>query len=430
MEDSKAFSGKYNQFSDQAWVKQLRLLICQRLAQILFLQLIYERIKDSNRTRNGVSDQIFILSNNKEIWEKLLSLLAVKGDVNPNEDLSSLSEILTKINVVNHDTFLGKFIEQYQLEWYRFFSDYLLSYVKRNTGGTNIFDKVRDKIYLFAEKSKMGIEEEIESISQKDIEETINFISNQRREWKIANNLAEKIVRNFDFFTSDKDISNVINILDSRIDKINKLLQSQKIEFKNNFIDLENSYKEKEEELKKQVEANIQTIKENFEGQAGRIGMEKAFRTASSRIRKGRRWAFVGFILGLVLLFSVGCFLLFSNLDSVNEQGHWSVQELVHTAGRYLAVAAIVWWTWFIAKRFSQLVKIEEDYAFKETMVLSYKGYHEEVGDNEELCRELLQLTIKMFAENPTRLLEKRECALPVQELVTIITDSLKASKK
>lgn len=430
MEDSKAASRNYDQFSDQAWVKHLRLLVCQRLAQILFFQLICERIRNSNRIRNGVSDQIFILSNNKEIWEKLLSFLAAKEDINPNADLLNLGEILTKINVVNSDTSLGKFIEQYQLEWYRFFSDYLLSYVKRNTGGTNIFDKVRDKIYLFAEKSKMGIEEEIESISQKDIEETINFISNKRREWKIANNLAEKIVRNFDFFTSDKDISNVINILDSRIDKINKLLQSQKIEFKNNFIDLENSYKEKEEELKKQVEANIQTIKENFEGQAGRIGMEKAFRTASSRIRKGRRWAFVGFILGLVLLFSVGCFLLFSNLDSVNEQGHWSVQELVHTAGRYLAVAAIVWWTWFIAKRFSQLVKIEEDYAFKETMVLSYKGYHEEVGGNEELCRELLQLTIKMFAENPTRLLEKRECALPVQELVTIITDSLKASKK
>lgn len=430
MKDFKDFSGKDNQFSGQAWVKQLILLVCQQLAIIVFIQLIYKRIKNSNKISNEISDQIFILSNNKEIWEKLLSFLSVKGDITPNKDLSSLSEILTKTNIVKHDTFLGKFIEQYRVEWYHFFSDYLLSYVKRNTGWANIFDKVKEKIYLFAEKSKMGIEEEVESISQKDIEEIINFILNQKREWKFANSLVEKIVSNFEFFTSNQDISNVINILDSRIDKINELLQTQKIELKNKFIDLENSYKEKEGELKKQVEANIQTIKENFEGQAGRIGMEKAFRTASNRIMKGRRWAFVGFILGLILLFSVGCFLLFSNLDSVNEQGRWSVQELVHTAGRYLAVAAIVWWTWFIAKRFAQLVKIEEDYSFKETMVLSYKGYHEEVEGNEELCRELLQLTIKMFAENPTRLLEKRECALPVQELVTIITDSLKTGKK
>ena len=48
---------------------------------------------------------------------------------------------------------------------------------------------------------------------------------------------------------------------------------------------------------------------------------------------------------------------------------------------------------------------------------MSFVGYKKEVEHDTEMKRELLRTAINSFGENPTRLLNKKECVSPAQEL-------------
>lgn len=409
----------------------LTMMIFQKLLEVEVCKLVCLSSMGSENSRN-ISEASQILFNCIKTWESLwILILSNKVDTIYNS-LIIFEEKLRDIDLINKfPNFIRKKIEEEKDKYNFFIKNELKNIFIKNISEEKLLSELEYEIFPFKRKSRTNIEKYVDSFSKSEKDKIIESIFQNKNKFENVDKLAKSIIRSsYDENLKEEKIPEVVDIFDSRIEKLNKMFQSQQVTFKNKIIDLEESIKNQRDELKKQTEDNIQTLRENLEGQVGRIGMEKALSVASSRIRKSRRLAFAGFIVGLVLLFFVGCSLLFSNSDDINNQMIWSTQNIIHTVGRYIVVATIVWWTWFIAKRVSQLVKIEEDYAFKETIVLFYKGHCEEVADDEFLSRELLQLTIKMFAENPTRLLEKRECALPVQELVTIITDSLKAGKK
>lgn len=409
----------------------LRITIFQRLLEVEVCQSVCRDSLDLEDPRR-ILDLEEILSKCIETWRFILTFIIYNNiNIKIKNELIIFGKILNKINIFNiFPSFVRKYIGEEKNRYIYFLNNELKDILHKNIEKEKSWENIENEIYLFIIKSKNNIKEYVESFSQDEKKKIIKAIYQNQVNLNVANDLVKSIRRIYYDENLEEKYPEVMDIFDSRIEKLNEMFQSQQIAFKNKIIDLEESIKNQRDELKSQTEINIQTLKENFEGQVGNIGMEKALNIASSRIRNSRRLAFIGFILGLILLFLVGCSLLFSNLGDFNDQTIWSANNIIHTLGRYIAVAAIVWWTWFIAKRVSQLVKIEEDYAFKETIVLFYKAHREEVADDESLFRELLQLTIKMFAENPTRLLEKKECALPVQELVEIISGSFKSGRK
>lgn len=432
MKETSNTSEENNDESKCQFVRDsLCMMIFQRLVEVDICSLV---CKSSTRSENfrDIFELDKILIKCKEAWKMLLSLVISKKVSKTNGCLIKFEKILNEINISDKfPDFVKEYIKKEKDRYSYFINNGLSDLLAKDISVEKLSSEIGYKIYSFRENSGNDIEKYVDSFSRNEKDDIIKSAFQNKNQFDSTNNLVKSIMRSYyDGNLKEDENSEMIDVFDSRIEKLNKMSQSQQIIFKNKIIDLEESIKNQRDELKRQTEDTIQTLRENLEGQVGRIGMEKALSVASSRIRKSRRLAFAGFIVGLVLLFFVGCSLLFSNSDDINNQMIWSTQNIIHTVGRYIVVATIVWWTWFIAKRVSQLVKIEEDYAFKETIVLFYKGHCEEVADDEFLSRELLQLTIKMFAENPTRLLEKRECALPVQELVTIITDSLKAGKK
>lgn len=408
----------------------LRITIFQRLLEVEVCQSVCRDSSDLE-DHGRILDLDEILLKCIEAWKFILTLIIHNKNIKIKKELIFFGNILNRINISNvFPGFIRKYIAEEKNRYTYFINNELKDFLRENIENKESWGKIDSEIYLFTIKSKNNIKEYVKSFSQNEKKKIIEAIYQNQVNFNAANDLVKSIRRIYYDGNLEEKYPEVMDIFDSRIEKLNEMFQSQQIAFKNKIIDLEESIKNQRDELKSQTEVNIQTLKENFEGQVGNIGMEKALNMASSRIRTSRRLAFIGFISGLILLFLVGCSLLFSNAGDFNGQMIWSAHNIIHTIGRYIAVAAIVWWTWFIAKRVSQLVKIEEDYAFKETIVLFYKAHREEVADDESLFRELLQLTIKMFAENPTRLLEKKECALPVQELAEIISGSFKSSRK
>lgn len=217
---------------------------------------------------------------------------------------------------------------------------------------------------------------------------------------------------------TSENINTISQIILSKLppnNRYNDILDIYKNE-KAELDSLKKSCHELYSQLENQLSTTQKTIDKQLEG-AAQIGLAQAFLKRQKKLEKSKIIFLLIFFSGLSLIILASLHFV-STFEISTSNNHISIEAIIqHIFIKIYIIIPIVWATWFAARQYANVNKIAEDYAFKTTSAMSFVGYKKEVEHDTEMKRELLRTAINNFGENPTRLLNKKECVSPAQEL-------------
>jgi hypothetical protein len=145
---------------------------------------------------------------------------------------------------------------------------------------------------------------------------------------------------------------------------------------------------------------------------ANKVGLARSFHEKRKELESTWRvWA-VAFVAGILALVWIGWAELLPLLKAGSP-------DPVAVAVRFLLASPIVWFSWFAARQYGHVLRISEDYAFKEAAAMAFAGYRNEMDGDPELLRLLQEAAIRNFGANPAKMLLKRgDAASPIHELM------------
>jgi len=156
---------------------------------------------------------------------------------------------------------------------------------------------------------------------------------------------------------------------------------------------------------------------------ANKVGLARSFRDKRKELeRTWMIWA-GAFVIGIVGLLWIGLAELLPLLKAGSP-------DPVAVAVRFLVASPLVWFSWFAARQYGNVLRVSEDYAFKEAASMAFAGYRNEMGADPEMLKLLQESAIRSFGANPAKMLLKRgDAASPVHELVEKALDKLKPNE-
>lgn len=145
---------------------------------------------------------------------------------------------------------------------------------------------------------------------------------------------------------------------------------------------------------------------------ANKVGLARSFHDKRKELeRTWRVWA-AAFVVGIAALVWLGWAELLPLLKAGSPD---PMAVLV----RFLVAGPIIWFAWFAARQYGHVLRISEDYAFKEAAAMAFTGYRDEMGGDAELLKMLQESAIRTFGANPSKMLLKRgDAASPMHELL------------
>jgi len=162
--------------------------------------------------------------------------------------------------------------------------------------------------------------------------------------------------------------------------------------------------------------AEISNLLEN----ANKVGLAKSFQDKRKNLTMTWIVWSILFVVGIAGLMLVG-FLEILPLVKAPKL------EITELSVRLALVGPLIWLTWFAARQYGHIVRLSEDYAFKEAAAMAFAGYRNEVSNDEELLKMLQENAIRNFGANPSRLLFKKpEPASPVHDALEMVADKTK----
>lgn len=134
---------------------------------------------------------------------------------------------------------------------------------------------------------------------------------------------------------------------------------------------------------------------------ANKVGLARSFQAKRTELTSTwRLWA-VAFMCGILGLLALGVFELLPLLEV-------GALDPLAIISRFLLASPLVWFTWFSARQYGHVLRISEDYAFKEAAAMAFAGYRNEMGMDPEMLKLLQESAIRNFGANPAELLLKR----------------------
>lgn len=152
---------------------------------------------------------------------------------------------------------------------------------------------------------------------------------------------------------------------------------------------------------------------------ANKVGLARSFSEKRKQLTwTWRGWAFA-FVAGIVGLLWIGLAELLPLLRAGTPD---SMAVLV----RFLVASPLVWFSWFTARQYGHVLRVSEDYAFKEAAAMAFAGYRNEMGADEDMLKLLQESAIRNFGSNPTEMLLKRaDAASPLHDALETTLEKL-----
>lgn len=97
---------------------------------------------------------------------------------------------------------------------------------------------------------------------------------------------------------------------------------------------------------------------------------------------------------------------------------------------RFLVAGPLVWFAWFAARQYGHVLRISEDYAFKEAAAMAFAGYRNEMGADAEMLKLLQESAIRNFGANPAKMLLKpTDASSPLHEMLEKVLEKAKPNE-
>lgn len=153
---------------------------------------------------------------------------------------------------------------------------------------------------------------------------------------------------------------------------------------------------------------------------ANKVGLARSFHDKRKELEwTWRAWAVV-FLVGISGLLWIGFAELLPLLKA-------DTPDPVAVAIRFLVASPLVWFAWFAARQYGHVLRISEDYAFKEAVAMAFAGYRNEMGADMEMLKLLQESAIRNFGANPAKMLLKQaDAASPLHEMLEKILEKAK----
>lgn len=175
------------------------------------------------------------------------------------------------------------------------------------------------------------------------------------------------------------------------------------------------------QEINASVETKVALFKE-FEDRRNEISglLENANKVGLARSfgekRKELTWTWRGWAIAFL---SGICGLLWIGLAELLPLLRAGTPDPVAVAVRFLVAAPLVWFTWFAARQYGHVLRVSEDYAFKEAAAMAFAGYRNEMGADADMLKLLQESAIRNFGANPAEMLLKRaDAASPLNDVL------------
>jgi hypothetical protein len=205
------------------------------------------------------------------------------------------------------------------------------------------------------------------------------------------------------------------DLIKATVDMV-KNTQDRVAAYENNLIALSKKY----EQLHATVEGLIP--------QATSASLASAFREQRKRFKSPQKWWLVAFV------FSLSCLIIIAIVTGVQ---YYSVGDdtwdaiLRHLVQKLPLVVPFIWGAIYSGTHYMMSIRIEEDYAFKETLSTAFEGYKRELSGLQDVSADRLHPLIRMcenvlnaLAERPGRIYEGKQINIsPISSLAEIIKE-------
>ena len=149
---------------------------------------------------------------------------------------------------------------------------------------------------------------------------------------------------------------------------------------------------------------------------ASKVGLARSFQEMRMKSAAGLRLWRAMLTVSILFLIAIPAFYL--NFSPITKEWNNFNTGIFH----FVLVTPIIWFVWFSAKQYSNLFKIGQDYAFKESTAMAFVGYRDEMGHDEEMLNLLRKAAIENFASNPVKLIMKHdEPVSPIHEIIQTV---------
>lgn len=176
--------------------------------------------------------------------------------------------------------------------------------------------------------------------------------------------------------------------------EINNLISSKKQELGNCL----NDYKDKFENLYKEKNNEINEL---LPGATSK-GLANAYKDEKEDMQKNIKWwnyVFVGSIVVFILAFLV--YFIFSFYENFTYINFLRAFPFLFFSGFF---------TYYSTKQIAEYKRIASEYAYKQRLNQTYKGYETQIkeANNEELKNQLLRIMLDSAENNPSKILDKK----------------------
>ena len=206
---------------------------------------------------------------------------------------------------------------------------------------------------------------------------------------------------------SEKAASKALTQANGKLEEMTKLLEG--IE----------TATERQNALFEEFESRRDEIADLLEN-ANKMGLARSFQNKRRELTwTWRGWA-LAFALGIVALVWMGYSEMLPLLQA-------ETLDPVKLGFRFLLSGPVIWFTWFAARQYGHVLRISEDYAFKEAAAMAFVGYRNEVETDEEMLKLLQETAIRNFGANPAKmLLHKADHSSPLHEALDKALEKMK----
>ena len=140
----------------------------------------------------------------------------------------------------------------------------------------------------------------------------------------------------------------------------------------------------------------------------------------------------IGFVISVGTLFGMGW-----SVEKAIPSGQGVGDFWIYLAHRIPLAAPMIWFGWFCSMQYGNVIRLMEDYAFKEATSIAFAGYRDHMehlsgvseGEASNALERLALVTISVLGNEPLRLLQKQhQDASPMDKLLNGLL-SLKSNK-
>lgn len=164
---------------------------------------------------------------------------------------------------------------------------------------------------------------------------------------------------------------------------------------------------DQENELNRVIQLTEKTHKqvESLLPGAASAGLASAFKQRKDEIVKTNKYWVGGFVLSLLGLLGMVVWMI-----KIFQEHGSNIEWWMFFLQRAPLLFPLIWLGWFFGRNYGHMVRLEEDYAFKESISRSFEGYKNQMKevDPSHALPQLCGNTISILSETPLRVFDRK----------------------